>query len=72
MRRRLAVEQSSNLGYKNCPNKYNIFHKCSLFCIQNWGEGISKPDAAYKRRHQRLLEKYPLPKGWKEVYDVGM
>ncbi|KAM7350690.1 poly-glutamine tract binding protein 1 [Cochliomyia hominivorax] len=64
-------EASSAAGYKCCPNKYNIWHKCTLFCINRWGEGIPKPSPEYMKRYKRLIRKYPLPKGWVEMYDPG-
>ncbi|XP_023304404.2 uncharacterized protein LOC111686283 [Lucilia cuprina] len=64
-------EASSANGYKCCPNKYNIWHKCTLYCVNRWGEGITKPSAEYMKRYKRLIRKYPLPKGWVEMYDPG-
>lgn len=59
-------------GYKGCPNKYNIFHRCSLFCVNTFGDGIKEPSSEYQKRKARLLKRYPLPKDWTEVYDCGM
>lgn len=70
MRARMG-EGSSVLGYKGCPNKYNIWHKCTLYCVNRWEEGKSEPSHEYLRRYKRLRRKYPLPKGWNEVYDPG-
>lgn len=64
-------EAGSAAGYKCCPNKYNIWHKCTLFCVNRWGEGIAKPSSEYMKRYKRLIRKYPLPKGWVEMYDPG-
>lgn len=64
-------EASSAAGYKCCPNKYNIWHKCTLYCVNRWAEGIPKPSAEYMKRYKRLIRKYPLPKGWVEMYDPG-
>ncbi|XP_037925780.1 polyglutamine-binding protein 1 isoform X2 [Hermetia illucens] len=69
MKRRIGDTNVS--GYKGCPNKYNIFHKCTLYCINKWGDGILEPKRSYLRRRNRLLRKYPLPKNWLEVYDYG-
>lgn len=65
------VDGSIN-GYKGCPNKYNIHHRCSLFCVNTFGDGIKEPPKSYTKRKVRLLRRYPLPKGWKEVYDEGV
>lgn len=69
--KRRIVDGSIN-GYKGCPNKFNIYHKCSSFCVNTFGDGIKEPPKSYTRRKARLLRKYPLPKDWKEVYDEGM
>lgn len=59
-------------GHKGCPNKVNIFHKCTLYCIKTFGEGIKEPSKDYLSRKQTLLRRYPLPRHWKEVYDEGV
>uniref|UniRef100_A0A1A9UPG6 WW domain-containing protein n=1 Tax=Glossina austeni TaxID=7395 RepID=A0A1A9UPG6_GLOAU len=64
-------EASSSLGYKGCPNKYNVWHKCTLYCVNRWAEGVPKPNVEYMKRYKRLLRKYPLPHGWVEMYDPG-
>jgi len=58
-------------GHKGCPNKYNIYHECTLFCVKRWRQGIPVPSEDYLRLKEKLLEKYPLPNGWQEVYDEG-
>lgn len=65
------VDGSIN-GYKGCANKYNIYHKCSLFCVNTFGDGIKEPSKNYTKRKVRLLRRYPLPKDWKEIYDEGV
>lgn len=65
------VDGSIN-GYKGCPNKYNIYHKCSLHCVNTFGDGIKEPSKNYTKRKVRLLRRYQLAKDWKEVYDEGM
>ncbi|TMW51323.1 hypothetical protein DOY81_003602 [Sarcophaga bullata] len=64
-------EAGTAAGYKGCPNKYNIWHKCTLYCVNRWSEGITKPSPEYMKRYKRLIRKYPLPKGWVEMYDPG-
>lgn len=58
-------------GYKCCPNKYNIFHKCTVFCMENWTDNTTEPTDEYLKRKKRLLKRYPLPQGWVEIYDSG-
>ncbi|XP_073835554.1 poly-glutamine tract binding protein 1 [Musca autumnalis] len=64
-------EANSAAGYRCCPNKYNIWHKCTVYCVNRWSEGIPRPSAEYMKRYKRLIRKYPLPKGWVEMYDPG-
>lgn len=58
-------------GCAGCPNKYNIYHKCSLFCINTYGDRKVEASPEYNRRRARLLKKYPLAKDWKEIFDHG-
>lgn len=69
--KRRIVDGSIN-GYKGCPNKSNIHHRCSLYCVNTFGDGIKEPSKAYMKRKIRLLRRNPLPKDWKEVYDEGL
>uniref|UniRef100_A0A1B0GQN4 Polyglutamine tract-binding protein 1 n=1 Tax=Phlebotomus papatasi TaxID=29031 RepID=A0A1B0GQN4_PHLPP len=52
------ITEGNNLGYKGCPNKYNIFHKCTLFCINRWGDGIAHPSEEYMRRKENGTHYY--------------
>lgn len=65
------IVDGSITGYKGCPNKYNIYHKCTLYCMNVYGDGVTEPKRNYVKRKLRLLKRYPLPKDWKEVYDFG-
>lgn len=58
-------------GYSGCPNKYNVYHECTAFCEEKWGQGFIEPDPSYMRKKQRMLLNYPLPENWVEVYDPG-
>lgn len=66
------IVDGSITGYKGCPNKYNVYHKCSLFCVNTFGDGFKEPSKNYLKRKIRLLRRYPLPSDWKEVYDNGV
>ncbi|XP_055913596.1 uncharacterized protein LOC129947173 [Eupeodes corollae] len=70
-RMKLRIGDGNLSGYKGCPNKYNIYHKCNLYCVTRWGTGVLEPEKEYLKRKARLSRKYPLPKGWKEIYDPG-
>lgn len=58
-------------GYPGCPNKYNIYHECTSYCKERFGNGILTPDARYMYLKNKMLMKYPLPESWQEVYDPG-
>ncbi|VDN04713.1 unnamed protein product [Thelazia callipaeda] len=60
-------------GAKGCPNKWNPYHYCVQFCYDYWRDGTSENKLSQKYLEQRnkVLKKYPLPNGWKEVYDPG-
>ncbi|XP_017005246.2 uncharacterized protein PQBP1 [Drosophila takahashii] len=73
IKERIGVNESYH-GYKLCPNKYNIYHKCSLYCVNKFNSSPlshSQPSHKYLKRYKRLLRKYPLEAGWKDVYDKG-
>ncbi|XP_034130623.1 uncharacterized protein LOC117585303 [Drosophila guanche] len=70
IKERIGVTESHH-GYKLCPNKYNVWHKCSLYCVNRWTSTHSQPSQKYLRRFKRLLRKYPIEAGWKKVYDSG-
>ena len=54
-----------------CPNKYNIHHVCSLFCLEKYGEGNDNVPLRIIRRFRRLLIRYPLQKDWVHIWDAG-
>ncbi|XP_064073980.1 polyglutamine-binding protein 1 [Vanessa tameamea] len=58
-------------GHKGCPNKSNIYHECSKFCVKTWKQGKFTPSEKYLELKKKVLEIWPLPPGWEEVYDEG-
>lgn len=58
-------------GSVGCPNKYNPYHECNFWCDTHW-KGVLQPDPKYVRNMQKMLQKYPLPNNWTEVFDKGM
>lgn len=58
-------------GHKGCPNKSNIYHECSKFCVKKWKKGKQTPSETYFDMKRKLLDMWPLPAGWEEVYDEG-
>uniref|UniRef100_A0A1I8A7F9 WW domain-containing protein n=1 Tax=Steinernema glaseri TaxID=37863 RepID=A0A1I8A7F9_9BILA len=72
-RRAVGPEGTHRSGAPGCPNKWNPYHICLDFCYDSWLDGTPEnclPDE-YMRRRARMLRLYPLPEGWKEVYDPG-
>lgn len=56
-----------------CPNKYNIYHQCSKYCIERFGQPDSfNPNLDQKKYLLVLLREYPLPSDWSIVYDAGL
>lgn len=58
-------------GAAYCPNKYNIHHDCTLWCQTHW-KVHTMPEQKYAYNVRIMLEKYPLPHNWTEVFDKGM
>lgn len=54
-----------------CPNKWNVHHVCTVFCLERWGEGHVKPTKIYRERYNRLIDRYAIPKNWVNVWDPG-
>jgi polyglutamine-binding protein 1 len=52
-----------------CPNRVNPYHTCVKYCRNRWGLKKFNPDSDMQRKRERMLRKYPLPEGWKEVAD---
>lgn len=71
LKRRIIDGNINFKGYRACPNKYNVHHKCTLFCINTFGDGVQQPSSKYLKRKERLLRKYPLPSEWKDIFDEG-
>ena len=64
------------MGYPCCPNKWNVYHECSLFCQNNWSSRSKNTgpeiDSEYFEIHKKTMEKYgPLPEDWQEKWDPG-
>jgi len=68
------VDPTKYIGHAGCPNKWNVHHECVLYCRQFWGAGIREPvNMEYIKAHNNMIEKYyPLPDGWREMYDAGV
>ncbi|XP_028033953.1 polyglutamine-binding protein 1, partial [Bombyx mandarina] len=57
--------------HRGIPNKSNIYHECSTFCIKRWKQGKLVPTETYLEHKEKVLELWPLPPGWEEVFDEG-
>lgn len=58
-------------GVIGCPNKSNIYHDCTYWCDVHW-KPANIPDPRYMRNVGKLLQKYPLPHHWTEIFDKGL
>jgi len=69
-----VVDKTKYLGHSGCPNKWNVWHECVLFCRTFWGVGLQEPvNQDYIEAHSKMMQKYmPLPDGWREMYDPGV
>ncbi|KAK7102961.1 polyglutamine-binding protein 1-like [Littorina saxatilis] len=52
-----------------CPNRWNPYHTCVKHCKNRWGMKTFAAEPEMLRKRERMLRKYPLPDGWKEVAD---
>jgi len=59
------------LGYSGCPNKWNVYHDCSVKCRDQWKD-TRQLDLSYERKRTNMLQKYQLPDHWKEILDSGI
>lgn len=56
-----------------CPNKYNIYHECGQYCIDNYSEPESlKPTVEQRKQLALILRTYPMSNEWTVVYDPGV
>jgi len=69
-----VIDKTKFLGHSGCPNKWNVWHECVLFCRTFWGVGLQEPvNQEYVKAHSAMIVKYmPLPDGWREMYDSGV
>lgn len=58
---------------RGCPNKFNIYHNCSAFCVKRYTSVCEDPPKVVRKRFKNLLKRYPLYDSiWEQVYDPGM
>jgi len=70
-----TFEKVKYLGYPCCPNKWNVYHECSLYCQNHWSNRRSNgpdPDSEYAAKYKAMMSKFgPLPENWTEKWDPG-
>lgn len=70
-----ALERIKFMGYPCCPNKWNVYHECSLFCQNHWNSKRSsgpESNSEYAAKHKAMMEKIgSLPEDWQEKWDPG-
>lgn len=57
---------------KGCPNKVNLYHDCTEYCREKYGEGKDAPSPRTERRYRSLVKRFPLPLGWVDVWEPGL
>lgn len=56
-----------------CPNKYNIYHECSQYCVSNYSQpGNLSPTIEQRKQLALVLRTYPMSNEWTVVYDPGV
>lgn len=54
-----------------CPNKVNLHHSCTDYCLTTYGKGKECPSPRTERKYQSLLKRFPLPPSWNDVWEPG-
>lgn len=66
----LATEGESVIG---CPNKYNVYHTCERYCLENYGKlENTEPTLEQRKLLASLLKTFPLPDDWVVVFEPGV
>lgn len=55
-----------------CPNKTNLYHDCTEYCLKTYGSGKEVPSPTTERKYRNLLRRFPLPNGWQDVWEPGL
>lgn len=56
-----------------CPNKYNVYHTCTQYCMDNHGEPeTTEPTLEQRKQLASILKTYPLPDDWVVVFEPGV
>lgn len=55
-----------------CPNKTNLYHDCTEYCLKTYGSGKEVPSPITERKYRTLLRRFPLPNGWQDVWEPGL
>lgn len=66
----LASEGESVIG---CPNKYNVYHTCERYCLDNYSNPENRePSLEQRKLLASLLKTFPLPDDWVVVFEPGV
>lgn len=69
-RKSTQVPTESVLG---CPNKYNIHHECSQYCVDKYSSITdASPSLEQRKQLALILRTYPISNEWTVVYDPGV
>lgn len=55
-----------------CPNKYNLYHRCSRYCQERYCNPRLEPKRSQLKLLSVLLRHYPITPDWKPIYDPGV
>lgn len=56
-----------------CPNKYNVYHTCGQYCMDNYGDPkTTEPTLEQRKQLASILKTYPLPDDWVVVFEPGV
>jgi len=54
-----------------CPNKVNLHHSCTDYCLNTYGKGKECPSPRTESKYQSLLKRFPLPPSWNDIWEPG-
>lgn len=56
-----------------CPHKYNIYHECVQYCVDNYSKPTSMgPTLGQRKQLALILKTFPMSNEWTVVYDPGV
>lgn len=56
-----------------CPNKWNIYHECRQYCVDNYSKlETVKPTIEQRKQLALILQTFPISNEWTVVFDPGV